>query len=70
MAEKRINRKTPQGPRSGRVVEKPKDFFGSLNRLLRYTGKYFPLMVTAVILAVAGAIFSLLLAASLSMMSI
>ncbi len=59
MAEKRINQKTPQGPRSGRVVEKPKDFFGSLSRLLKYTGRYFPLMVTAVVLAVAGAIFAI-----------
>ena len=59
MAEKRINQKTPQGPRSGRVVEKPKDFFGSLRRLLKYTGRYFPLMVTAVVLAVAGAIFAI-----------
>ena len=36
MAEKRINQKTPQGPRSGRVVEKPKDFFGSLSRIRSY----------------------------------
>ena len=61
MAEKVMNnnRHHHGGPRAGRVVEKPKDFFGSLTRLLRYTGKYFPLMVTAIIIAIIGAVLAI-----------
>jgi ATP-binding cassette subfamily B protein len=55
----------PRGPGPGgpggpmRIGEKPKDFKKSMSRLLKYSRKYWPVMIIAIVCAVCGAITTL-----------
>lgn len=64
----KIERETPRRPGPGRghgpmggslIVEKPKNFKESMKNLLHYVRQYNGLMVTAIIFAVLGTVFSI-----------
>ena len=56
----------PQGGRGGgpratmRLVEKPKDFKGAMNKLLKYLKPYWFLLLVSVIFSVASTVFNIL----------
>lgn len=48
------------GPPMARAMEKPKDFKGSLGRLLRYIRPYLPTIIVVFIMAALGTVFNIL----------
>ena len=49
----------PGGPGGGGPAEKPKDFKGAWSKLIYYCRSYIPFIILALVLAMAGSIFSL-----------
>lgn len=68
MANNTANRPGPRGPAGGGPLgvgmahpgEKPKNFKQTWGKLLRYCKPYFPIVILALLLAVAGTIFTLI----------
>lgn len=52
----------PKGPRRGpgRVAEKPKDFKGSMQKLISYAKKYIPVIIVVVILSSLSSILAII----------
>ena len=53
-------RRGPHGPGRGMPLEKPKDFKGSIIKLIGYIGKYKIGMLLAIIFAVGGTVFNII----------